>query len=640
MNRLTSLILTVAASAIPQICPASELLKSPNGKIAVSLDSDTSASWFLSIEYKDNDGKTYHVFRNIRLGIRRSDTSFDSGLKLASTGRRRKVTTDYMAVHGKRKHCTNKANEVTVSFTNPEQKDMNVTVRAYNDGICFRYEFDDTASDSMKVIDELTAYEIDASTDRWMQRFVTSYEGDFPHQKDVIDQGEWGYPALFRFDGSSCWALISEADIDRTYCATKLSNTASANSYKLTLPAPTDGNSVGDVNPTISLPWKSPWRTVIIGGLDDIVASTLIDDVSRPCTLESTDWIQPGIASWIYWAYNHGTKDYPTACRYVDLAEEMGWPYVLFDWEWDAMGNGGNIRDAVAYARSKGIKPLIWLNSGGKHNRVGATPRDLLITHESRMKTFNELKEMGIYGIKVDFFESDKQDMMCYYLDILEDAARFELMVNFHGSTVPRGWTRTYPHLMSMEAVYGAEQYNNAPRMTEIAPRLNATLPFTRNVIGPMDYTPTAFTNSQHPHLTSYAHELALPVVFESGIQHMADRPEGFAQLPEEAKKFLRHLPAAWDDTSLLDGYPGESVLMRREKGDTIYVAGINGTDKPMKLASRIKQKKGHKYQITTICDGDAADKLRISSAEFNGQVEADCLPKGGFVAVIVPCKK
>ncbi len=640
MNRLTSLILTVAASAIPQICPASELLKSPNGKIAVSLDSDASASWFLSIEYKDNDGKTNHVFRNIRLGIRRSDTSFDSGLKLASTGRRRKVTTDYMAVHGKRKHCTNKANEVTVSFTNPEQKDMNVTVRAYNDGICFRYEFDDTASDSMKVIDELTAYEIDASTDRWMQRFVTSYEGDFPHQKNVIDQGEWGYPALFRFDGSSCWALISEADIDRTYCATKLSNTASADSYKLTLPAPTDGNSVGDVNPTISLPWKSPWRTVIIGGLDDIVASTLIDDVSRPCTLESTDWIQPGIASWIYWAYNHGTKDYPTACRYVDLAEEMEWPYVLFDWEWDAMGNGGNIHDAAAYARSKGIKPLIWLNSGGKHNRVGATPRDLLITHESRMKTFKELKEMGIYGIKVDFFESDKQDMMCYYLDILEDAARFELMVNFHGSTVPRGWTRTYPHLMSMEAVYGAEQYNNAPRMTEIAPRLNATLPFTRNVIGPMDYTPTAFTNSQHPHLTSYAHELALPVVFESGIQHMADRPEGFAQLPEEAKKFLRHLPAAWDDTSLLDGYPGESVLMRRDKGDTIYVAGINGTDKPMKLASRIKLKKGHKYQITKICDGDAADKLRIYSAEFNGQVEADCLPKGGFVAVIVPCKK
>ena len=639
MNRLTTLLLAITASTAPQLCRADELLKSPNGKITVSLDSDSLKSWHLSVDYKGADGTTT-VFRNIRLGIRRSDTSFDNGMELISTGRKRKITTDYTAVHGKRKHCTNKANEVTVSFANPDRKNMDVTVRAYNDGICFRYEFADTSPQPLTVCDELTAYEIDASTDRWMQRFVTSYEGDFPHQKDNIVQGEWGYPSLLRIDGSSCWALISEADIDRNYCATKLSNTASADIYKLTLPAATDGNSVGDVNPTITLPWKSPWRTVVIGGLGDIVASTLIDDVSRPCALASTDWIKPGIASWIYWAYNHGTKDYPTACRYVDLAEEMEWPYVLFDWEWDAMGNGGNIRDAVAYARSKGIKPLIWLNSGGKHNRVGATPRDLLITHESRMKTFKELKEMGIYGIKVDFFESDKQDMMCYYLDILEDAARFELMVNFHGSTVPRGWTRTYPHLMSMEAVYGAEQYNNAPRMTEIAPRLNATLPFTRNVIGPMDYTPTAFTNSQHPHLTSYAHELALPVVFESGIQHMADRPEGFSQLPEEAKNFLKHLPAAWDDTSLLDGYPGESVLMRRDKGDTIYVAGINGTDKPMKLASRIKLKKGHKYQITKICDGDAADKLRISSAEFNGQVEADCLPKGGFVAVIVPCKK
>ena len=639
MNRLTTLLLAITASTAPQLCRADELLKSPNGKITVSLDSDSLKSWHLSVDYKGADGTTT-VFRDIRLGIRRSDTSFDNGMELISTGRKRKITTDYTAVHGKRKHCTNKANEVTVSFENPDRKNMDVTVRAYNDGICFRYEFADTSSQPLTVSDELTAYEIDASTDRWMQHFVTSYEGDFPHQKDNIAQGEWGYPSLLCIDGSSCWALISEADIDRNYCATKLSNTASADIYKLTLPAATDGNSVGDVNPTITLPWKSPWRTVIIGDLGDIVASTLIDDVSRQCTLASTDWIKPGIASWIYWAYNHGTKDYPTVCRYVDLAVEMNWPYVLFDWEWDAMGNGGNIEDATAYARSKGVKPLIWLNSGGKHNRVGATPRDLLITHESRMNTFKRLKDMGIYGIKVDFFESDKQDMMRSYIDILEDAAQFDLMVNFHGSTVPRGWTRTYPHLMSMEAVFGAEQYNNGTLMTDIAPRLNATLPFTRNVIGPMDYTPTAFTNSQHPHLTTYAHELALPVVFESGIQHMADRPEGFAMLLEEAKNFLRHLPASWDDTSLLDGYPGQRVLIRRDKGDTIYVAGINGTDKPMRFTGDVKLKKGRKYNAKIICDGAAPDKLETASTTFSGHIDVDCLPKGGFVAVIAPLKK
>ncbi len=118
----------------------------------------------------------------------------------------------------------------------------------------------------------------------------------------------------------------------------------------------------------------------------------------------------------------------------------------------------------------------------------------------------------------------------------------------FHGVTIPRGWQRTYPNLVSMEAVYGAEWYNNVPTFTDKAARHNATLPFTRNVIGSMDYTPCAFTDSQHPHITTDAHELALTVLFESGIQHLADRPESFLAQPDVIRGFLSELPAAWDD--------------------------------------------------------------------------------------------
>lgn len=611
-------------------------LKSPNGKIMVNLQSTTEKSWFLSVDYSDGE-HICNLFPSIRIGLKRSDADFDNRLETVATTDIVTIHEDYTTLHGKKSRCINSGNERSVTFRNPYGNEMIVVVRAYNDGIAFRYEFPREKAQTVVMQDEYTTYEIPVSADRWMQRFVTSYEGEFPHEKGNITQGEWGYPSLLKVDREDCWALISEADIDRNYCATKLSNSSNADCYKLTFPSVTDGNSKGDVNPTISLPWKSPWRVVIIGHLNDIVSSTLVEDVSKPCKLNDTEWIQPGVASWVYWAYNHGTKDYKTVCRYVDLAADMGWPYVLFDWEWDEMSNGGNLEDAVNYAKSKGIKSWIWLNSGGDHNRVSATPRDRLITHQSRVETFRWLSELGVCGVKVDFFESDKQHMMNYYLDILEDAASFKLMVNFHGSTVPRGWSRTYPHLMSMEAVFGAEQYNNGSRMTEIAAQLNTTLPFTRNVVGPMDYTPVAFTNSQHPHKTSYAHELALSVIFESGMQHMADRPEGFYALPEAAKDFLRHVPAAWDNTTLIDGYPGENVVLRRDKGDTIYIAGLNGTNK--KYISQLNLDflpESFLYKILLIGDGAENNQMNICYTIINERdMSQTYLPMGGFAARI-----
>src|SRR5688500_15771467 len=186
------------------------------------------------------------------------------------------------------------------------------------------------------------------------------------------------------------------------------------------------------------------------------------------------------------------------------------------------MTNGGNVEDAAKYILSQGVKPLIWYNSGGNHTWVSSTPKDRMLTHESRVAEFTKLKKMGFAGVKIDFFESEKQDMIKYYLDILDDAAQFQMMVYFHGCLVLREWSRTYPHLMTYEAVRGAEWYNNVPDFTMVAPEHNTVLPFTRNVVGSMDYTPVTFTNSQYPHVTSYGHELALSVLFESGLQHLA----------------------------------------------------------------------------------------------------------------------
>jgi alpha-glucosidase len=609
---------------------------SPNQKIRLSLvgNNGKAGSWALAVEYINN-GVTTPVFQSIKLGLLRRGQAFSDNLTLLEASKPEQITEQYTALHGKRSQCSNEAMETTVQFANSAGKKMNLVLRAYNNGIAFRYIFPEKEEGKYKMENELTAYQVPATLERWLQHFVTSYEGLYPNQKDTFKTGEWGYPALFKTTGGACWALVSEAGIDRNYCAAKLINNSI---YKLAYPSATDGNSIGNVNPEITLPWASPWRVAIIGQLADIVESTLIEDVAAQTKLDTTGWIKPGVSSWVYWANNHGTKDFRKVCEYVDLAARMGWPYTLFDWEWDKMGNGGNLEDAVKYANGRGVKPLLWYNSGGKHNRITADPRDRLTTHEAREKEFAWLNSIGIYGVKVDFFESDKQDMMNYYLDILEDAAKYKLMVDFHGSTVPRGWSRTYPNLMSMEAVYGGEQYNNAPVMTSMAAVHNTTLPFTRNVVGPMDYTPVAFTNSQHPHTTTYAHELALSVVFESGIQHFADRPEGFDSLPDAPKEFLRHVPVAWDDTKFIDGYPGNHITLARRKANIWYVAGINGnlTTDLIKLNFKFLPP-NKKFRLTLIADGENRTLFQTQHlvVGYDSTINLKWLPRGGFAGIL-----
>lgn len=575
------------------------------------------------------------IIPEIRFGIQEQQQTFHGGMKCLGFSEETVIREHYSAIHGKRGSCGNIGNAFTMYLENVQKWKLNIEFRVYNDGICFRYALSDNQPDSLHFINEFTTYRIHREADRWMQKYVSHYEGDFSHEKGNVSQGEWGYPALIRHN--ECWALLTEANIDRNYCATHLTNSNQCDFYQIAYPHKEEGNGVGSIYPATQAPWHSPWRVIILGELKNIVESTLVEDVSLPCSMTETDWIQPGSASWVYWAYNHGTKDYKICCEYVDLAASMHWEYVLFDWEWDQMQNGGNLEDAAKYAISKGIKPLIWYNSGGTHNRVSSTPRDRLITEENRNKEFRRLKEMGFTGIKVDFFESDKQHMLNYYLDILEDAAKHKLMVNFHGCTLPRGWSRTYPHLMSMEAVYGAEQYNNSPYMTMAASRLNCIYPFTRNVVGPMDYTPVAFTNSQHPHRTTYAHELALSVIFESGIQHWADRPEGFYQLSDEVKSFMSNVPAAWDDTRFIEGYPGEYVVIARRKGTTWYLAGINGTASQKKLTVVLDFLQDTNYQMNLFTDGKEATQIRTfgSKVSKSDKLETEWLPEGGFVACI-----
>ena len=432
---------------------------SPTGKLGVTVEPMEGKAYdkiTFSVNY---DGKT--ILSQTELGLETDVQKFYGNLKLKSVSKTKRIVDDYKMITGKRSHCINEAFERTYSFENQEGNTLDITFRVYDNGVVFRYEIN-TIADKEYVVDEYTAYNIPQGAKRWMQQYDPGYEKFFPVSTDgkLPDRpkvNSWGYPGLVELQ-DSVFMLITEANIRRGHCGSLLFNGDNNDRYQVKL---------ADKKQVAERTWVSPWRVLIIGGLSDIVESTLVTDVSDPSKVEYTEWINPGMVSWIYWAYNHGSKDYQKVKEYIDLAAEMHWPYNLIDWEWDEMSNGGNLQDAVKYTLNKGIKPLLWYNSST--NWIGPGPLFRLNKKQDREKEYAWLSEMGIAGIKVDFFSGDSVSTMNYYIDLLEDAIKYKLMLNFHGATIPRGWQRTYPHMMSIEGVYGAEWYNNAPILTNRA---------------------------------------------------------------------------------------------------------------------------------------------------------------------------
>jgi hypothetical protein len=257
---------------------------------------------------------------------------------------------------------------------------------------------------------------------------------------------------------------------------------------------------------------------------------------------------------------------------------------------------------------------------------------NLMAFPEERIKEFQKLQRWGVKGIKVDFFDSDKQPVMKRYMDILKDAAEYKVMVNFHGSTLPRGWERTYPHLVSMESVKGAEGYGRQA-FCDRAPSHNTVLPFTRNVVGSMDYTPVTFTNKREAiRQTTFGHELALSVVFESGVFHFADRMSAYQALPEAPKTFLKEVPVAWDETRYVAGTPGQYVVVARRKGDRWYIAGINGQNVEQEVSFDLPFLT-KETALTIITDGKEAGTFATEMVKTNGKnIKIKLLPRGGFV--------
>jgi hypothetical protein len=239
---------------------------------------------------------------------------------------------------------------------------------------------------------------------------------------------------------------------------------------------------------------------------------------------------------------------------------------------------------------------------------------------------------MGIAGVKIDFFGGDGQSMMKYYIDILNDAQQYDLAVNFHGATFPRGWHRTYPNLVSMEAIRGEEYVTFGQFNADQQPTHCAIIPFTRNLFDPMDFTPVNFSGI--PNLkrrTTGGFEIALSVLFTSGIQHIAETPWGMAAQQDFVREYMSALPTTWDDVKYIDGYPGKYVVLARKKGDTWYIAGINGENaaRTVTITAPFIDKTAKGWMIT---DADDAHTFVHTQFGFSTPTSITMHPYGGFV--------
>lgn len=603
----------------------------------------------------DVENLTYDIsYRNQKtldrssLGIVRDDDDFSQQLVLIRASSPERVTDNYILMAGKKRAIAYTATQRIIETKTGSGKKMNIIFRVSNDGVAFQYEFPDQSAEIRKIITEKTSFHFFSDTRAWLQpkteaqtgfehtnpSYEAHYKMDIPVGTPSSSKNGWVYPALFRYQ--NVWMLITEAALGRSYCGTSLQQNSDHGEYKINFPQTPEVFTGGALNPESKLPWKTPWRIIAIGDLKTISESTLGTDLALPALPLNTSYIKPGKASWSWILKKDDSTVFKVQKEYIDFAADMKWQYCLIDANWDSMIGYDSVSMLAAYGKKKNVGLLLWYNSAGDWNTVKYHPKDKLLTHESRVKEFSRLHEMGIRGIKVDFFAGDGQSMINYYQDILTDAAEYNLLVNFHGATLPRGLQRTFPNLMTTEAVHGYEMITFSQHDADEEPSHAVMCAMVRNAFDPMDFTPMClYKIPRITRRTTAAFELATSVIFLSGIQHYAESPDGMRHVPGEIKDFLRTLPDSWDDVKFIDGYPGKFMIVARKKGDTWYVAGINGEAVAKKVTldlSFLKGKKGKKISTGSVEGSEPS--FKVDNVTAGSKVDLTFEKNDGFIMV------
>jgi alpha-glucosidase len=476
---------------------------------------------------------------------------------------------------------------VDLAEDNFRRRKLAIEARAYDDGVAFRYLLPDQSPiREFRETQEATEFRIsrDATTYALvLPHYRTMYESEylklnasaFANANGLSTKVLIGLPLLMQVPGVG-WMAITEADL-RGNSAMYLVNPSSdwgGHRFESRL-APGDDP---DIAVTGTLPHHSAWRVLLIGDEPGtLVESNIITSLNPESEVKDTSWIHSGLTAWDWWSGSLGPDGRPafttaTMKYYVDFAAQSGFPYMLVDAGWSVpdditkMNGRVDIPELVRYAASKNVKIWIWL----AYREVDSQMEEAFPLYE----------KWGVAGLKVDFVERDDQRGIDFYYRAAQKAAEHHLMLDFHGATKPTGISRTYPNVLGYEAVLGMEQSRVGERDN---PGHRVTLPFTRMLAGPMDYTPGGFDNATEAEFVARSPrpmvmgtrsaQLAMYVVYEAPFQMVSDTPKAYQDQP--AFEFIEHAPATWDETKVLDGLPGEFITVARRKGDEWFLGSM-----------------------------------------------------------------
>jgi len=502
----------------------------------------------------------------------------------------------YTVPVGKTSTVRDHYNSARADFEDPQGRKLTVEVRAYDDGVAFRYILpEQSAIKSANVERELTEfrYSKDAITyPLILNGFQSSYEDEYQVRQISGLHNGWliALPLLANVPGSG-WVAITEADIEN-YAGMYVRKAQAPFAARAELSPRLDKSSIAV---QADAPVTTPWRVLMIGDEPGrLVESNIVLNLNPPSKIADTSWIKAGKSAWDWWSgeaapsvtFKTGMNT-ATMKHYIDFASAAGFPYMLIDAGWAKAERKGP-EDYAALADITQIAPDIdmpELLRYAKEKKVGIW----LWSHWSSVdKYMNEafplFEKWGVVGVKIDFMDRDDQEMTRWYRHVVEVAAQHHLMIDYHGAFKPDGLRRTYPNLVTREGVMGKEYLKWSARVT---PTHNTTLPFTRMLAGPLDYTPGAFGNVTRDQFiprdkepmapNTRAHELALYVVLESPLMMVSDYPEHYAG--QHDFEFIKQVPVTWDEIRVLNGRPMENITVARRSGKDWYVGAITNWD-------------------------------------------------------------
>ena len=497
---------------------------------------------------------------------------------------------------GKTSSVRDHYNSAVVDLADNAGRKMSIEVRAYDDGVAFRYLLPEQAgAKTVRIEKELTEFNYPKDATLYpliVDGFQSSYEDEYQQRQVNGIHRDWliALPLLAEVPGAG-WVAVTEADIEN-YAGMYLRKGEARFGLKAELSPHVNDKSIAvETNGTVT----TPWRVLMVGAEPGrLVESNIVLNLNPPSKIADTSWIKAGKSAWDWWSgqaapsvsFKTGMNT-ATMKHYIDFASASGFPYMLIDAGW-ALADRKSPDDYAAVADITKIDPQIdmpELLRYAKEKKVAIW----LWSHWTSVDKYMDqaiplFEQWGVAGVKIDFMDRDDQKMMAWYRHVAELAAQHHLMIDFHGAFKPDGLRRTYPNVVTREGVMGKEYLKWSARVT---PTHNATLPFTRMLAGPLDYTPGAFGNATRAEFVSRdkepmapntrAHELALYVVLESPLMMVSDYPEHYAG--QHDFEFIKQVPVTWDEVRVLNGRPMETITVARRSGKDWYIGSITNWD-------------------------------------------------------------